>query len=241
MTNNGAEVPAVLVVTGMAREMRLAAGPGSIVIKSGGDPVRLRQLLDARRGPRCRLVLSFGIAGGLDPLLRPGDVIVSAGVVDRNRHWPAHAALAGSLAQRLESGGFKPFSADIAGSDRPVVSAGEKQAMRATTRAAAVDMESHVAAAYATAQGLPFAAVRVVCDPAGSGLPRLVAGALRPDGRVDLPAILRSLARRPAQLPDLVRLAGEARASFRSLGRCGDLLGIGRGGPDLVELLRDIP
>src|SRR4029078_12737416 len=74
--------------------------------------------------------------------------------------------------------------ADLAGVDHAVVSPLEKQALRSATGALAVDMESHVAAAFASRHRFPFAAVRVVCDPAHRALPSLIATALRPDGRV---------------------------------------------------------
>ena len=59
----------VLMVTGLAKEMRLAEGPGLVAIASGGDTGRLRRRLAERIVPGCRAVLSFGIAGGLDPSL----------------------------------------------------------------------------------------------------------------------------------------------------------------------------
>ncbi len=43
-----------------------------------------------------------------------------------------------------------------------------KAALHSETGAAAVDMESHIAAAYAAEAGLPFAALRVISDPAQS-------------------------------------------------------------------------
>jgi hypothetical protein len=85
-----------------------------------------------------------------------------------------------------------------------------------------------------------FAALRIVCDPAASNMPAMVANAVRPDGGVDHYAVLADVLRRPRELASLTRLAGEARLSFRALSRCRDLLGIGRGLPDLVELLGNV-
>ena len=175
----------VLVVTGLAKEMKLAAGPGLAAITSGGDPNRLRALLARRAVPGCSAVLSFGIAGGLDPNLRPGDVVVARGVIAKGRRWPAHPALADSLAASLSGGGIEVRLADIAGVDAPLLDASSKAAARDATGAAAVDMESHVASEFAARHGLVFAALRIVCDPAESSMPAMVAKALRPDGGVD--------------------------------------------------------
>jgi len=230
----------VLVVTGLARETKLAAGPGLAAVTSGGSPERLRRLLEERGDPGCSAVLSFGIAGGLDPGLEAGDVVVATGVVADGVRWPAHQALAGSLAASLSTGGVNARLADIAGVDAPLLDVAAKAAVRRRTSAAAADMESHVAAEFAARHGLMFAALRIVCDPAASSIPAMVANALRPDGGVDHYAVLADVLRRPRELATLTRLAGEARASFRALSRCRDLLGIGRGFPDLVQLLGDV-
>jgi hopanoid-associated phosphorylase len=230
----------ILMVTGLAKEMRLAEGPGLAAIASGGDTRRLRKLLADRSVPGCRAVLSFGIAGGLDPSLAAGDVVVATGVIADGQRWPAHPALAESFAAALMAGGVNVRRADIAGVDAPLLDARSKAKVRETTGAAAVDMESHVASEFAARHGLVFAALRIVCDPATRTMPPLVANALRPDGGIDHFAIFADLVRRPTQLANLSRLAGEARASFRALSRCRDLLGVGRGLPNLLELLGDV-
>jgi hopanoid-associated phosphorylase len=230
----------ILVVTGMAKEMRLAAGPGLVAVVSGGNSAGLRQRLADRVAPGCRAVLSFGLAGGLDPHLTPGDVIVASGVVANGQRWLAHAAVAESLASSLTAGGVRTRVAEIAGVDAPVLNASDKAAIRAETGAAAVDMESHVAAAFAARHGLIFAALRIVCDPASRTLPPIVANALRANGGIDHLAMLGSLLRQPTQLAALTRIAGEARTGFRALGRCRDLLGIGRRQPNFLELFGDV-
>jgi hopanoid-associated phosphorylase len=230
----------ILIVTGMAKEMRLAAGPGLVAVVSGGDSDGLRRRLADRDAPGCRAVLSFGLAGGLDPNLAPGDVIVASAIVSGGERWPAHPAVAESLAASLSAGGVRARLAEIAGVDAPVLTASAKATIRLATGAAAVDMESHVASAFAARHGLIFAALRIICDPASRTLPPIVANALRSDGGVDHFAMLASLLRQPTQLAALTRIAGEARTSFRALGRCRDLLGIGRDLPNLFELFGDV-
>jgi adenosylhomocysteine nucleosidase len=233
------ELP-ILIVTGLAKEMRLAEGPGLAAIASGGDTSRLRRLLADRPAPGCRAVLSFGIAGGLDPSLAAGDVVVATGVIADGERWPAHPALAESFAASLAAGGINVRRADIAGVDHPLLDAESKARVRERTSAAAVDMESHVASGFAARHGLMFAALRIVCDPATRSMPAVVANALRPDGGIDHFAIVADLLKRPRELANLSRLAGEARTSFRALSRCRDLLGVGRGLPNLLELLGDV-
>ena len=96
----------------------------------------------------------------------------------------------------------------------------DKQALASATGALAVDMESHIAARLAAAHGLPFAALRVICDPAGRAIPPAAIAGMREDGGTDLGAILRALLRDPGQLPAMIRLAGDARTAFSFLARC---------------------
>jgi adenosylhomocysteine nucleosidase len=231
------QVQPILVVTGMAAEARLAFGPGVTTVMAGGNPARLRSMLRARVEPECRAVISIGIAGGLCPSLAPGDVIVATGVAGPDRRHAASSIVAHRLAARLSDHPKRVIMADVAGVDRAVVCPVAKRDLRSATGALAVDMESHVAAAFAARHGLPFAAVRVVCDPAHRSLPELVATALRPDGAVSFCGVARSLWQRPMQVMSMLRLAHDAAEGFRALRRCRDLLGHGFGMHDLGELV----
>lgn len=226
----------ILVITGMAAEARLAAGPGVSTIMAGGNPARLRSMLSAGPMPGCRAVVSVGIAGGLDPSLVPGDVIVATGIATADGRHVASPVLAQRLAARLTDHPKRVLLADLAGVDCAVLSPGDKRALRSATGALAVDMESHVAAAFAAQHGLPFAALRVVCDPAHRALPELIATALRPDGAVCFASVFRSLWQQPRQVAAMPRLARDAATGFRALRRCCDLLGHGFGLHDISEL-----
>jgi adenosylhomocysteine nucleosidase len=231
----------ILVVTGLTREARIASGPGIAIVQTGGHPARLRAVLK-ERASAYRAVVSFGIAGGLDPALLPGNIVIAREVVAGGERWPSHPAVVRLWAHRLENGGERITIAAIAGADAPLLAASDKGILRATKEAAVVDMESHVAAGFAATRGLPFAAIRVVCDPAGRTLPPLAAEALRPDGSLDIAAIVGSLARRPAQIAALPRLARDASAAFAALRRVRAALGpgFGLGGLSFGEALGDV-
>jgi adenosylhomocysteine nucleosidase len=81
------------------------------------------------------------------------------------------------IASRLSCHTQPVVLADLAGVDAMVVSSHVKAGLRKATGALAVDMESHVAASFAAAHHLPFAAVRAVCDPVNRTLAHLVADA----------------------------------------------------------------
>ncbi|WP_342163466.1 phosphorylase [Methylobacterium sp. SD21] len=221
----------VLAVTGLARERRIAAGRGVEAVGAGGDPARLRVLLDGRVPPACRAVVSFGIAGGLDPSLKPGDVVVGTGIVTADGRRRADLDAAAAMVGLLAGLPNRVISADLAGVDAAVLAVADKTTLRESTGAAAVDMESHVAATFAGRHGLPFAALRVICDPADRALPAFAANALTPDGEPDIRGVLSALVFGRARIGDLMRLGRDSNAAFAVLARCRQCLGDGLGIP----------
>ncbi len=220
----------ILVACGLKAEARIAAGPDVVVIAGGGDARRLESAL-REAAFQARGVLSFGIAGGLEPLLAAGSCRVARGVVGPDgARYPAHSAWAEALAAAL---GVP--TAWFAGVDAPLATVSDKQAARENTGAALVDMETHVVARVARETRRPFAAIRVVADPAERRLPHAATVGMRPDGRVDIASVLWSLARDPRQVPDLIRTARDGRAAFAALLRGRQALDAG-GGFGLLDL-----
>jgi adenosylhomocysteine nucleosidase len=205
----------------------MASGQDLSVICSGGDSQQLQSLLETLDPSAFRAVISFGLAGGLDPALRPGDLIVASQVTANARTWHATLTLAGALASALHAKGTKLES--VAGVEAPVMDPASKAALRAATGAAAVDMETHIAASFADNNKLPWAALRVICDPAERELPTLARQALKPDGSIDYVAVVKSLATDPAQIPALMATARDTATAMFALRRAGRLLGPGFG------------
>jgi adenosylhomocysteine nucleosidase len=216
----------VLIVTGLAQEARIAAGPGMTVICSSSDPRQLRALLTVFDPSTIRGVISFGVAGGLDPTLKSGDVVVATEVLSGDTRWLAGLALNDELLTSVAWGRRRVIRGGLAGVEQVVAARASKAALRSETGAAAVDMESHIAAAYAAEAGLPFAALRVIADPASSALPELALAAIKPNGDIDLGRILRDVARNPGALRALVSTGMHFNRALRSLRGCrGFLLG----------------
>lgn len=226
----------VLAATGLRREARLLAGPAVQVVAGGGAAAGLEAALDRLAGEGASGLISIGIAGALAPDLRPGDWLVATAVLDGEETFPTDPAWTARLAARLPGA----TSGLLLGIDGMVAEAAGKAALHRRTGAAAVDMESHVAARVARRHGLPFAAARVVSDAAHRSLPPAARVGMRPDGRMDLPAVLRALRAEPGQLPALIRTAIEAERAFRALFRGHRLLGGRLAAPDLGHLPLDM-
>ncbi|MCW3478597.1 phosphorylase [Neisseriaceae bacterium JH1-16] len=203
-----------MVVTGMAFEARIAAGSGVEVLYGLRGGALEHALAERLRTP-CEGVISFGVAGGLDLALVPGSVVVPRLIDNGTDGFDTDPAWSAALRAAL------PWAVDgiLAGVDAAVVSVADKQALHRTSGALAVDMESHIAARQAQAAGVPFAACRVVIDPAMRTVPPAALAAMGSDGRTDFVALLRTLAEQPRQLIDLLQLArdaGIARAALRT-------------------------
>jgi adenosylhomocysteine nucleosidase len=219
----------ILIVTGLVQEARIAAGPGMAVICSSSDPRQLRALLTVFDPRTIRGVVSFGVAGGLDPSLKSGDIVVATEVVSGDVRWLAGVAMGETRIAGIALGRRRVVRGGLAGVENVVMAQAGKAALRLETGAAAVDMESHIAAAYAAEAGLPFAALRVISDPASRTLPALARGAIKPNGEIDLRKILRSIVRNPRALRALVSTGIDFNRALKSLRGCRSFLLGGEG------------
>lgn len=154
-------------------------------------------------------LVSFGLAGGLDPALRPGRVIIPATIRLDGSLYPADLALA-----RL-FGGVTGHSL-LAGTTI-AVDAATKRRLYSMERAHAIDLESGSVARIAEIHDLPFVAVRAICDPAERDLPPAAVSALDLEGDIGLIRVLRSLLRDPGQIPALLAVAADAARARRAL------------------------
>lgn len=223
-SGNGIDPRPVLIVTGLVQEARIAAGPGMMVICSSSDPRQLRALLATLDASTFRGVISFGVAGGLDPTLKSGDIVVATEVLAGDTRWLAGSALNEELIANATLGRRRVVRGGLAGVEQLVAGIAKKAALWMETGAAAVDMESHIAAAYATEAGVPFAALRVISDPANRALPALARDAIKPNGDIDVRRVLRGVARNPMTLRSLVSTGIDFNRALRSLRGCRDLL-----------------
>jgi adenosylhomocysteine nucleosidase len=224
----------ILVVCGLKREAAILDGPERTTVC--GDPPTLRARLTEAASLKPSLVISWGLCGGLDPRLRPGDLILGAEVVSNEGAVRTDEAITASLAERLAAAGARVFIERLAASDAPVATVAAKAELLRATGAAGVDMESLIAGQYARKQPAPFAILRAVADPAERDLPPFALRAVAPDGGIKISAVLGELVRSPRQLAGLRALAADSRAAFRALKRCRSLLPglfLGLGAADL--------
>jgi adenosylhomocysteine nucleosidase len=210
----------VIAVAGLAFEARIAEGPGVKVVY-GQNRIRLVEEIDRLARAGARGIISFGVAGGLAPGLNAGGLLVAASVITATGRYCSCPDWSRALLTAL------PFAqlGDIAGVDETIVSPAGKSALWNATGAAAVDMESHVAAKIAADYKLPFIALRAVLDPAHRAIPSSALAGTREDGVTDAGAVLKALVQRPHEWGAMIRLAQDARKANAVLVRSRKALG----------------
>lgn len=182
----------------------LAHHPAIRVVCSAAAAGRAQTLINQLIAGGVTRLMSFGLAGGLAPDLMAGDIVIADTVLGGDQQWWCDTL----WGQQLEAALPAAHRGTICGGDRIIAASGAKLQLHQQTGALVCDMESQHVAEAAHAVGLPFIAVRVVCDPAHFTLPPAALLPLRRDGSPDLVAILASLRRQPLQLPALLALAG---------------------------------
>ncbi len=109
-----------------------------------------------------RLLISTGFAGGLNPRLATGDLLVS-------ENFSAPALLIKS--RHLLEGHARAHFGGLTSQSQPAETVAAKVALAATTGALAVDMETATLAAACAAADVPLLAVRAISDAASEPLP----------------------------------------------------------------------
>ena len=183
-------------------------GMGSAAASSGA-----RALIEAG----ATALASWGMAGGLDPNLSAGAILLPSEVVgldgrviDTEPGWRNRLSRAVAAHTPVRSG-------RLLTTPRAVGSVADKAELFRSTGAAAVDMESAAIGDVANQHQLPFIAVRVVVDSAADVLPRAVTAAADNEGHLQTWRLIGALALAPNELAPLIRLARRYRAANRSL------------------------
>ncbi len=182
---------------------------------------------------------SFGTAGGLDPTLTCGTVLLPEEVVAFDGAAAVAPASATSAHWRQRLGAALPACCITGGgrlltSEQPIGRGAKADAWR-KTGAAAVDMESAAIAQVAAQAGLPFIVVRVIIDSAADELPAAVIAASG-GGRLRIGRLIAGLRLSSGDVGALIRLSARYRIARRALATVAQQGSAARralvGGPD---------
>jgi adenosylhomocysteine nucleosidase len=195
-------------------------GDGALLAVSGIGRVAAEAGARALVEAGVSALMTFGMAGGLDPALKAGSVVLPCEMISADgtrfaasRSWRERVAAAVSPLRAVAEGNLLTSAYAI---DTPA----DKAAAFRDTGAAAVDMESAAVAEIASHHNLPFIAVRVIVDTAADKLPRAVVNASRA-GRVQIGRLIAGLVLAPGEIGALIRLVQRYRIAMRSLRAIG--------------------
>lgn len=170
-------------------------------------------------------LLSWGSAGGLTAKVSPGSLILPKTVIASDRSlYHVDAAWHEKLCNRLK--GHVDFHTEpLVESAKVVCTPAEKVALFRETDAVGVDMESASVAAVAQEARVPFMAIRAVADSTDTAIPEMTLNAVDEFGRLNFLKLIRGLAKDPAELLTLARIARNYRAAQRTLAAVARLTG----------------
>jgi len=187
----GARVRAIL--TGMGQEHALDAAKRSLAYKPD-------------------ICISSGLAGSLRSDYRPGDILAARLVSEVGE--PVAVASHRELLSTAVDCGARQIER-LATSKTLVARAEQKRELR--SQAEAVDMESYTILAEAARCGVPAIAIRAISDTADFDMPYDFEKARDAQGQIRVMGIVTQVLRRPAGLPDLLKLTHDSRYASRRL------------------------
>ena len=171
-------------------------------------------------GGRVHELLLVGLAGGLDPARRSGDLCLPFRYLRETKDGAADFLEPDETMYRQAVAALAAAAINWHGGDGLTVAqitaaAADKAAKFRQYQAATVNMEDYWIARTAARYAIPFLAVRAVLDTAGQGLPHY----LLEIADAGPGAIAKAIAGHPRRLPELTRLAADAARARQSLTR----------------------
>jgi adenosylhomocysteine nucleosidase len=155
-----------------------------------------------------------GVAAGLKPEWRPGDVLVARSV--SGPEGKGGIPCAPNLVDLAVQCGAKAAPVLIT---LPRIARTMAEKERLATLGDAADMESLPLMKQWSARGIPSLAVRVILDPVEVPMTCDFESAMDADGQVQIAKVLAQLTRHPQLLPDFLRLAMQSRRTLEILAR----------------------
>jgi len=193
----GAQVRAIL--TGMGQEHALNCAKRSLTYRPD-------------------ICISTGLAGSLRSGYRPGDIMAARLVSEVGE--PVAVASHRELLSTAVDCGARQIER-LATSKTLVRRAEHKRELG--SQAEAVDMESYTILAEAARCGVPAVAIRAISDSVDFDVPYDFEKARDARGQIRVMGVLSQVLRRPAGLPDLLKLAHDSRFAARRLAEFLDM------------------
>jgi adenosylhomocysteine nucleosidase len=161
----------------------------------------------------------FGVSGGLDPELGVGDLVFADAVfLERDDGvslvWKKGGCDSDVTFNFQAAKGLTVSWGPIVTVQTPVLNARGKRVLFDRTGAMAVDMETAAVARAASRSGLPFFAVRTICDSADVTIPESIYQCVDQQGRPRFSRLFRLIIRNPLLISHLLRMKRDFTAAL---------------------------
>lgn len=191
---------------------KLRRQPDLLVAVSGARPQQAEALARRLIAQQVDALLSWGIAGGLNPDLPSGALLIPGSVVDTDE------TVLPLVAVRMSGQDAK---VSLAGVESVIATPAGKAGLRDRTGADAADMETHRVARVAAEAAIPCFAIRAISDTVHRALPPGTEDALDVEGRPRVLPVLMGLLRHPGRLPQLLAAKRDLDAALATLSSLG--------------------
>jgi adenosylhomocysteine nucleosidase len=179
-------------------------GNPEILVTGMGRKNSARMIEERLEKPAPELVLTCGFAGALNPELKIGDVLFDAD--------PGNG-----LAELLQASGAKPATFYCA--PRVATTVAEKTALRQSTGADVVEMESGVIREICREKNIQSATVRVISDTAAQDLPLDFNALMTLEEKLSFSKLALALIKSPSKIPKLMELQRNTRFAAQELAK----------------------
>lgn len=152
-----------------------------------------------------RRIILVGFSGALLPEFEAGRIIHASAVMN----------IAGQIVRLTE--GEHDQRTTLLTVDHVVATVEEKNALRQSHRAAAIDMESFSLAMLAKERGIPLSIIRAISDTADFALPKQIGEWVNEDGSPRVGAVMKALAFKPSLLTTLLKLQSHTKIAAKNL------------------------
>ncbi len=165
-------------------------------------------------------LVSWGVAGALDPSLKAGDLLIADSVIISDKNFQTSSDWLVNIKNYFLNISLNPVIAPIASIDAMSITNNDKTLLHNNTGALAVDMESAAIADISSKHNLDFIVIRAIADEIDTPIPEVVTKYTNALGQPDFIPFVISCLKNPRQIKELIKLAKCYNKSIKTLKHC---------------------
>lgn len=162
-------------------------------------------------------LISWGVAGALDPLMNSGDLIIANQILTNDKTYRTTYEWNKKLSVIFTDTKHNVINANIISASNICATIEDKKKLFLSSGAVAVDMESSAIAETAFANKLDFIVIRSIADKADTTIPEAVLNHTDNLGNPEILKFVSSCISRPKQINEIMLLAKSYKKALKTL------------------------